>query len=119
MNLCVTRLYFLAVIDSQHSDEIVIDRDSDGAGGAANPDQGDFELNTRQEAEEFDTDLPAEHNVRISLVKLECQFGIYFLNICANYSMHCSILATWNVYQAFSTLSQTKPTVYQYFSMTP
>lgn len=135
MKLCVPlkteiRINFLAVIDSQQSDEIEIDRDSDGVGGSANPEQGDFELNTHQEAEEFDTDLPAEHNVRnvhtLSQTRMLILFKLFlflffflFLNICAIHSMHRSILATWNVYQAFSILNQTKRTAYPYFSMTP
>lgn len=54
---------FLHGTDSQQSDEIEIDRDLNGAESAATSQQGEFESNAQDQAEEFDTDLPAEHNV--------------------------------------------------------
>lgn len=111
---------YLCGLDSQQSDEIEISQDFHDEEEAVNLEREDFELNT-QDAEEFDTDLPAEHNVRNQVkvnlnipVKAFCVFLLIFFSI-----KHCSILAIWSVYRAFSILNQTKHTAYPYFSMTP
>lgn len=94
-------LHFLYV-DSDSSSEIILSSDPIGLSETST----DIE-----DAEEFNTDLPAEHNV-ISLCLFHISIEIIMWSNCS------STWEIWSVCPAFSTWKPTKATDCLYFSMT-
>lgn len=104
----LTRGLIYLDIDSQQFHEVEIDRVSDEE--IANNPNETLEMDESIEIEEFDTDLPAEHNVCNSFPSPHCSNS--------HIDHHSfSILEIWNAYQAFSTLNRTKHIACQYFFM--